>query len=91
MARRRALIITANGEMFRFYYDLEQTQFLHIAVQHDTTLQDAVQTFFNGHTEPWDEVHARYTTMTPTHGIHWTRHAFDQSVIIISCFKRGDE
>jgi hypothetical protein len=91
MAGRIALIVTANGETFRFYYDVEQPQFLHITVQHGATLQDAVQTFFEGHTEPWDEVHARYMTMTGTHAIYWTRHAFDQSVIIISCFRREDE
>jgi len=49
------------------------------------------RTFFEGSTSPWDEAHHRYETVTETHGIYWTRHGHDQSVIIISCFKRGDE
>ena len=37
------------------------------------------------------EAHQRYETVTETHGIYWTRNGHYQSVIIISCFKRGDE
>ena len=91
MARRAAFIVEANGERFRFYYDQEHPQILHITLQHQTVPEDAIQTFFEGSTSPWDEAHHRYETVTETHGIYWTRHAHDQSVIIISCFKRGDE
>lgn len=91
VARRQALIIEAQGERFRFYYDLEQPGVLHMTRQHGTTPEDAVRTFFAGVTEPWDEARLRFETRTDTHGLFWTRHGHDQSVLIISCFKRGDE
>jgi hypothetical protein len=91
VGRREALIIEAGGEKFRFYYDREIPEVLHIALQHGTTPQDAIRVFFEGETHPWDEEHARFETVTSTHGLYWTRHAHDQSVIVISCFRRGEE
>jgi hypothetical protein len=91
VVRRRALIIEALGERFRFYYDAHEPDVLHITRQHGTTPADAIRTFFAGAAEPWDEVHLRFATATETHGLFWTRHAQDQSVIVISCFKRGGE
>jgi hypothetical protein len=91
VARRQALIVEAHGERFRFYYDLQDPGVLHITRQHGTTPEDAIRTFFSGVAEPWDEAHLRFATYTVTHGLFWTRHAHDQSVIVISCFNRGDE
>ena len=91
MAQRQALIIEANGERFRFYYDPEHPEVLHIALRHSTTPEDAIRTFLEGETESWDKPHMRFETVTETHGIYWTRHPHDQSVIIVSCFRRGDE
>ncbi|HLZ07966.1 MAG TPA: hypothetical protein VKT80_05210 [Chloroflexota bacterium] len=91
MARRQALIVEANGERFRFYYDLLHPDVLHITLQHGATPDDAIRTFFDGVTGEWDEVRLRFDTYSDTHGLFWTRHSFDQSVIIISCFKLGDE
>ena len=91
MAQRRALIIEAGGERFRFYYDLEQPEVLHITLHHGTTPREAIRTFFEGETSAWDETHGRFETVTGTHGIYWTRHPHDQSVLMITSFKRGDE
>ena len=91
MARRQALVIDANGERFRFYYDLEHPEALHITVRHNTTPEDAIRMFFTGDAPLEDAVHSRMVTLTQTHGLYWTRHAHDQSVIVISCFGRGDE
>ena len=91
MARREALIVEANGEHFRFYYDREHPEVLHITLRHETTPEDAIRIFFVGETTARDEARSRFETQTDTHAIYWTRHSFDQSVIIISCFKRGDE
>jgi hypothetical protein len=91
MARREALIIEADGERFRFYYDREHPEVLHITFRHGTTPVEAIRTFYAGETRAWDEARSRFETLTGTHGIYWTRHAFDQSVIILSCFRRGDE
>ena len=81
----------ANGERFRFYYDLRDPSMLHITRQHGTTPEEAIQTYFLGRTGPWDAAHLRFETYTRTHGLFWTRHAHDQSVIVISCFPLGDE
>jgi hypothetical protein len=91
VARREALIVRAGGELFRFYYDAELPEILHITLRHGTVPQDAIHTFFQGRTAAWDDVHARHETMTESQVIYWTRHPADQSVIIISCFRRGDE
>jgi hypothetical protein len=89
--RRRALIVEANGERFRFYYDLDQPEVLHITLRHSTTPRDAIQTFFSGSPSTWDQTYSRFETYTENHGLLWTRHAHDHSVIVISCFKWGDE
>jgi hypothetical protein len=91
VGRREALIIEAGGEKFRFYYDREIPEVLHITLQHGTTPQDAIRVFFEGEARPWDEEHARFETVTGTHGLYWTRHAHDQSIVVISCFRRGEE
>ena len=91
MPIREALIITAAGERFRFYYDLEHPEVLHITLRHGTAPADAIRTFFEGEAHPWDEARSRFETMTATHGLYWTRHASDQSVIVISCFEREEE
>jgi hypothetical protein len=91
VAPRRALVVEAGGERFRFYYDLEAPDELHITRQHGTAPEDAIGAFFNGETGPWDEGRKRFHTFTNTHGLFWTRHGHDNSVIVISCFKVGDE
>ncbi len=91
MGRRQALVIAAHGERFRFYYDTGSPGILHITLQHGTTPEEAIRAFVEGKTLAWDESHMRFETISGTHGILWTRHAFDQSVIVISCFKRGEE
>jgi len=87
---REALIIEAGGERFRFYYDLAIPEVLHITLRHGTSPEDAIRVFFEGVTAPWNAANARYETLTDTHVLYWTRHIHDQSVIVISCFRRGD-
>jgi hypothetical protein len=91
MGRRAALIIEAGGERFRFYYDLDYPDVLHITLRHGTTPALAIETFFDGDKHPWDEDRARFETLTASYGLYWTRHAHDQSVIVISCFAREEE
>jgi len=85
VAQREALIIEAGTERFRFYYDME------VSEVPGCTPEEAIRTFFEGETSAWDGARARFETLTETHGIYWARHAHDGSVIIISCFRRGDE
>ena len=91
MPIREALIIEAGGERFRFYYDVEVPEVLHIALRHGTTPEDAVRTFFVGEQGPWDGERQRFETATDSHGLYWTRHPHDGSVIVITCFQREEE
>lgn len=91
MPRRQALIIEAGGERFRLDDGLDDPGTLHITRRHGTTATDAIRTFFAGATEPWDESRRRFETRTETRGLFWTRHAHDRSVVVISCFGRGEE
>jgi hypothetical protein len=75
------------GETFRFYYD--DGDILHITLRHGTTVRDAIRTFFDGAQSEWDAVHLRYESVTETHGMYWTRHVHDGSIIVISCWERG--
>ena len=88
---REALIIEAGGERFRFYYDLEVPEVLHIMLRHGTTPEDAFRAFFEGEEKSWNEVRQRFESATETHGLYWTRHPHDDSVIVISCFEREEE
>ena len=90
MARREARIIEAGGERFRFYYDADLPEVPHIVLRHGTTPEEAIYTFFGGETGPWNDVRARFETVSDTHHLYWTRHAHDQSVIVISCFAREE-
>lgn len=91
MPIREALIIEAGGERFRFYYDVEVPEMLHIVLRHGATPEDAIRTFFEGDKQPWDDVRQRFETTTGAHGLYWTRHPHDGSVIVISCFEREGE
>ena len=64
---------------------------LHITLRHGTVPEDAIRTFFEGETRPWDEARSRFESVAETYGIYWTRHPHDQSVSVISCFKREEE
>ncbi len=91
MPIREALIIEAGAERFRCYYDAEVPEMLHITLRHGTTPEDATRTFFNGGESSWDEARQRFESATETHGLYWTRHPHDDSVIVISCFEREEE
>jgi hypothetical protein len=54
MPIREERIITAGGERFRFYYDMEVPELLHVTLRHGTTPEDAIRTFFEGEAGPWD-------------------------------------
>lgn len=91
MPVREALIIEVAGERFRFYYDREVPELLHVMVRHGTTPWDAIRAFFEGGETVWDEARQRFQTLGDAHGLYWTRHQYDGSVIVISCFEREEE
>lgn len=87
MPVREALIIEAGGERFRFYYDMEAPDVLHITHRHGTTPAEAIRTFFADDLRPWNDRRQRYESASATHGLYWTRHPHDGSVIVITCFE----
>ena len=58
---------------------------LHIYVRHLTSIDDALDTFFNGRTN-WHEEHKRFETYTESHGLFWFWLEQEKVVMIISCF-----
>ena len=90
MARRESRILRSRGETFRFYYERGRGDALHITYRHGTTPEDAIATFFEGVTEPYDPIRQRYITCTDTLCLYWARHGHDGSIVVISCFVRGD-
>ena len=62
-------------------------ELLHIYVRHLTSIDDALDTFFNGQTS-WNEEQKRFETYTGTHGLFWFWLEPDKVVMVISCFKQ---
>jgi hypothetical protein len=88
MPPRRAFILDYQGERFRFYFDPEVEDALHIMRRHRKTPADAFRTFFDGATT-WNAARARFESVLGDTTLYWTRHAFDGSVLVITCFEEG--
>ena len=85
---RDALTIEVLGERFRFYFD--RPGILHIAA-HGVTPDEAIEVFFSAEATHWHADHMRFESSTSTHGLYWTRHDYDGSIIIISCWRTEPE
>ena len=82
---RRYKHINAQGIRFVFAYDEGAPSALHIYVQDHTTIDDAVETFFDGSTAKNDQ-YDRYESFTDTHGLYWFWIEYEKVVMVISCF-----
>ncbi len=73
---------------FFFKYDHNNPKVLHIYARHLTTIEDALDVFFN--TVPiWNEQFHRYESITDTHGLYWFwRSRERKEITIITCFRR---
>jgi hypothetical protein len=91
VGRRDALILEAGGEPFRCYYDPERPTVPHITWRHGTTPEDAIAAFFSPERTEWNPGYARYETAGEEHVLYWTRHAHDDSIVVITCFGRWDD
>ena len=78
--------VEERGIRFVFAYDDDAPELLHIYVRHLTTVDDALDTFFNGETKR-NEQFDRFETFTETHGLFWFWLEQDRVVMVISCFK----
>ena len=72
---------------FVFKYEDEPADMLHIWARHMKTVDDAVEVWFEGTKELWNNECARFETSTDTECVFWTW--IDEPgkvVMIISCF-----
>lgn len=64
--------VRENGITFVFKYDDDDPSLLHIFARHLTSIDDALDVFFDpGATELWNDVHRRYERQSTTHGLYW--------------------
>jgi len=59
-----------------------------IYVRHLTDPGIAMQTWFEGDKEVWNEQYKRYETSTSAHTVYWYWLKEDEMVMIITCFSR---
>lgn len=78
--------VEENGITFLFKYDEDAPDLLHIYARHLTTIDDALNVYFN--TKPkWNKKHNRYENYSDTHGIYWFwLNEANKKVIVITCF-----
>jgi hypothetical protein len=82
--------VKEQGITFLFKYQEEAPELLHIYVRHLTTVDDALDVYFTT-TSKWYDERKRYENYSKTHGIHWFwLNEFDK-VMMITCFRLGEE
>lgn len=78
--------VEEQGLRFVFAFDDDAPELLHIYVRHLTSIDDALDTFFNGQAQ-WNEERQRFESYTDTHGLLWFWIEPEKVVMVISCFK----
>lgn len=81
--------VEESGIRFVFKYDDDAPDLLHIYARHLTTIDDALDTFFDGSGEVWNEERRRFETYSETHGLFWFWLEEEHVVMVISCFRLG--
>jgi len=79
--------IRVQGITFFFKHDKIQSSVLHIYARHLTTIDDALNVFFD--TLPiWNEQYQRYENLSDTHGLYWFwRNKQQKEITVITCFR----
>jgi hypothetical protein len=78
--------VEEQGLRFIFKYDDDAPDLLHIYARHLTTIDDALDTFFDGQTA-WNAQRQRFETYTATHGLFWFWIQENAVVMVVSCFR----
>lgn len=77
-----------NGIKFVFKYDDQAPDLLHIYARHLTTIDDALDLFFD-EKAVWNEQFQRYENYSDTHGMYWYwLNQQNKIVMIVSCFRK---
>jgi len=79
--------VEEEGIRFIFKYDDDAPDLLHIYARHLTSIDDALDTFFEGERESWNEERSRFETYSATHGLFWFWIEQDRVVMVVSCFR----
>ncbi len=80
--------VSENKIRFVFKYDDQAPELLHIYARHLTTIDDALDLYFE-EKAVWNESFQRYENYSNTHGLYW--YWIDEQkrvVMIVSCFRR---
>ena len=86
MARKFEQVIE-NGITFVFKMDDVDPDLLHIYARHLTSIDDALDVFFDS-TPKWNEEFKRYENHTATHGLYWFWiNQSNKIVMVVSCFR----
>ena len=81
-------VLKSNALLFYFKYDKTNPAILHIYARHLTSIDDALNVFFNTRSI-WNEQYQRYEALTKTHGLYWFwRNEQKREITIITCFRR---
>lgn len=79
--------VVEEGITFLFKFDQVDPTILHIFARHLTSIDDALDVFFE--TKPiWNDKHRRFENYSDKHGIYWFwRNQPKREVVIITCFR----
>jgi len=86
---RQRVSVSEQGIEFHFFYAKGSTIELHITARHGTTVDDAIETYFNGISE-YDSEHRRFVTMTAMRTLFWNWIEPDRVLYVITCIKAGE-
>ncbi len=79
--------VEEKGITFFFKYDKTNVSVLHIYARHRTTIDDALEVFFNT-TALWNKQYQRYENLSHSHGLYWFwRNEQKKEVTVITCFR----
>lgn len=79
--------VRERGIRFVFKYDVDAPDLLHIYARHLTTIDDALDVFFDpSATQTYNAEHQRYERYGRSHGLFWFWLERDAVVMVITCF-----
>lgn len=80
--------IREQSTRFVFKYDDDAPDLLHIYARHPTSVDDALDVFFNpSSTQNYNPEHQRYERYDGRHGLFWFWLVEPSVVMVITCFK----
>lgn len=80
-------VVAENGFTFFFKREPDHPDLLHIFVRHLTTIDDALDTFFEA-PAVWNPDNERFENYSETFGLYWAwLNQAEKKIMVITCFK----